>query len=91
MEVASIPAIKELVRMNLGVAVLAPWAAEAELARGSLRMRPVGTKALRRRWVMAHLAGRPLALAEERFFKLCRAQATGLRKVRKDLPAAPRA
>ncbi len=35
MEVASIEAIKELVKLNLGVSVLAPWVANNELQRGS--------------------------------------------------------
>ena len=36
MEVASIGAIKELVKLGLGVSVLAPWAVHHELARGGL-------------------------------------------------------
>lgn len=87
MAVASIPGIKEMVRMNLGIGVMAPWAAESELSKGTLRMRPPGGKALKRRWVIAHLAARALTLGETRFCKLCRAEATGLRKVRKDLPS----
>src|SRR5262249_34823078 len=48
MEVGSIEAMKELVKLNLGVAVLAPWTAEKELARKSLKMRPLGGKPLTR-------------------------------------------
>jgi DNA-binding transcriptional LysR family regulator len=87
MEVANIEATKELVKLNLGVAILAPWTADKELARGTLRMRPLGPRALRRQWVIASLAGRRLTLAEETFCRLCRNVAAGLRMDRRDVPA----
>ena len=86
MEIASIGAIKELVKLNLGVAVLVPWIADKELARGTLCMRPLGAKPLRRQWVVASLAGRRLTLAEETFCRLCRNVAAGLRMDRRDVP-----
>lgn len=89
MEVASVTAIKEMVLLNLGVAVLAPWVVEKELTRGILQMRPIGTRPLRRRWVITHLAAKRLNLAETRFCRLCRNQATALRKDRRELPGTP--
>jgi LysR family transcriptional regulator, low CO2-responsive transcriptional regulator len=86
MEIGSIEAIKELVKLNLGVSVLAPWAADKELARGTLKMRPMSTKPLSRNWAAMHLAGRRLSLAEDTFCKLCRRFATGMRLDRKDVP-----
>jgi DNA-binding transcriptional LysR family regulator len=86
MEIASMEAIKELVKLNLGVSVLAPWAADQELARGTLKMRPLGTKPLARRWAALWLAGRRLTLPEETFCKLCRSHAAALRLDRKDVP-----
>lgn len=86
MEVASIEAIKELVKLNLGVSVLAPWTADKELARGTLRMRPIGPRPLRRQWVVVSLAGKRLGLAEETFCRLCRSVASGLRMDRRDVP-----
>lgn len=86
MEIGSIEAIKELVKLNLGVSVLAPWAADKELARGKLRMRPIGKKKLAREWVVAHARGRRLNMVEESFCRLCRNYATGLRLDRRDLP-----
>ena len=85
MEIGSIEAIKELVKLNLGVSVLAPWTADKELVRGRLKMRPLGTKPVTRQWVVFYLAGRRLTLAEEDFCKLCRRQATGMRLDRKDV------
>jgi LysR family transcriptional regulator, low CO2-responsive transcriptional regulator len=90
MEIASISAIKAMVQLDLGVSVLAPWVVDSELSRGTLKMRPLGSKSLKRHWVIAYLARRRLSLVEERFSVLCRAQVTGLRLDRKDLPETGR-
>jgi len=72
MEIASIEAIKELVKLNLGVAILVPWTARQELKQGALRMRPIGSRPLKRQWAMVCLAGRRMNLIEETFCQLCR-------------------
>lgn len=87
MEVDSIGAIIELLKLNLGVSVLAPWTVEQELTRKTLKMRPVGPKPLRRQWSMISLATRRMTLTEENFCRLCRNQATGMRVDRGDVPA----
>jgi DNA-binding transcriptional LysR family regulator len=86
MEIDSIEAIKELVKLNLGVSVLAPWAVERELVRGTLRMRAPGQRPLRRQWAILSIAGRRLGLVEESFVKQCRLVASSLRLDRKDIP-----
>jgi len=85
MEIGSVEAIKELVKLNLGVSVLAPWTAEKELVQGSLKMRPLGRKPLKRHWIIISLAGRRFTLAEEGFCRLCRRHALGMRLDRKDV------
>lgn len=70
-ELGSMEAIKELVKIGIGAGVLAPWIARAELESGSLISLPLGPRKLRRRWGVAHLKGRRLALAEETFVGLC--------------------
>ncbi len=70
-ELGSMEAIKELVKVGLGAGVLAPWIARRELAEESLVSFPLGPKKLRRVWGVAHLKGRRLALAEETFAGLC--------------------
>lgn len=70
-ELGSMEAIKELVKVGLGAGVLAPWVVRAELENGSLVSLPLGTRKLRRKWGVAHLKGRRLALAEETFVGLC--------------------
>lgn len=71
LELGSMEAIKELVKIGLGVGVLAPWVARAELAAGALVSLPLGKRKLRRRWGVAHLKGRRLSLGEETFTGLC--------------------
>ncbi len=70
-ELGSMEAIKELVKIGLGAGVIAPWIARAELESGSLVSVPLGPRKLKRRWGVAHLKGRRLALAEETFVGLC--------------------
>jgi DNA-binding transcriptional LysR family regulator len=70
-ELGSMEAIKELAKIGLGVGVLAPWIARAELEKGSLVSVPLGSRKLCRCWSVAYLKGRRLALAEETFVGLC--------------------
>ncbi len=71
-ELGSIEAIKELLKRNLGVSILAPWVAERELREQSLVSLPVGQKSLKRTWGILYWRGRRLSLAEETFAGLCR-------------------
>src|SRR4051812_563789 len=87
MEVDSIGAITELLKLNLGVSVIAPWTVEQELTRRALKMRALGSKTLRRQWSVMSLSTRRMTLAEESFCRLCRNQAAGMRLDRGDVPA----
>ena len=90
MEIGSMEAIKEFVRLDLGVAVLPPWVVEREVRRRQLLMRPLGGKPLRRDWAIFHRVGRALSPVEGRFIRLCRGHAAGMRVDRRDLRAARR-
>ncbi|MFA6961898.1 MAG: LysR family transcriptional regulator [Opitutaceae bacterium] len=70
-ELGSMEAIKELVKIGLGAGVLAPWIARSELRSGSLIELPLGKRRLKRRWGVSYLKGRRLPLAEETFVGLC--------------------
>jgi LysR family transcriptional regulator, low CO2-responsive transcriptional regulator len=72
MELGSMEAIKELVRLGLGVGILAPWISEAEVGHRKLMSLPLGRRKLKRRWGILHWRGRRLSLAEETFVNLCR-------------------
>jgi DNA-binding transcriptional LysR family regulator len=72
-ELGSMEAIKELVKIGMGAGVLAPWIAREELANGVLVSLPLGKRKLKRRWGVSFLKGRKLPLAEETFAGLCEA------------------
>ncbi|HEY4300690.1 MAG TPA: LysR family transcriptional regulator [Candidatus Didemnitutus sp.] len=86
-ELGSMEAIKELVKIGLGVGVLAPWVARREFESGALVDLPLGRRKLRRRWCVAHLRSRKLPLGEETFVGLCQAVARDLGHVRRAEPA----
>jgi DNA-binding transcriptional LysR family regulator len=71
MELGSMEATRELVKLGLGVSIVAPWIAQRELAEGTLVSLPLGRRRLRRPWCIMHLHGRRLDLAEEAFIGLC--------------------
>lgn len=68
----SMEAIKELVKLELGVGIAAPWVARHELAKGSLVSFPLGPRKLKRTWGILHWKERRLSLPEEQFISLCR-------------------
>jgi len=77
-ELGSMEAIKELVKLGLGVSILAPWIAQKELSEKSLVALPLGKRKLNRNWGVLHWRGRRLSLAEETFMSLCGAVTQGL-------------
>jgi len=72
LDLGNMEAIKELVKVGLGVSILAPWTARSELAAGALVALPLGRKKLRRRWGILHWQGRRMSLVEETFAGLCK-------------------
>lgn len=88
MELGSMEAIKELVKLELGICVLAPWVAKKELLEGSLVALPLGRRKLKRNWGILHWKGRRLSLPEESFISLCREVSNGLSPVTPDELAA---
>ena len=71
-EFGSMEAIKELVKLGLGVGILTPWIVHQELAERSLVSLPLGRRKLKRNWGVMHWRGKCLSLAEETFVSLCR-------------------
>ena len=71
LDLGNMEAIKELVKLGLGISILAPWSARKELEGKSLFALPLGKRKLKRRWGVLHWRGRRLSLAEETFIGLC--------------------
>jgi DNA-binding transcriptional LysR family regulator len=71
LDLGNMEAIKELVKLGLGISILAPWSCRKELDEGSLVSLPLGKRKLRRRWGVLYWRGRRLSLAEETFIGLC--------------------
>lgn len=70
-ELGSMEATKELVKLGIGVSILAPWIAQREIEEGSLVALPLGRRKLQRRWGILYWRGKRLNLAEETFIGLC--------------------
>jgi DNA-binding transcriptional LysR family regulator len=71
-EIGSEEAIKQFVRLDLGVGLLPKWIAAAEIEQGSLKSLPLGRRHLRRRWGIIHSASRELTFPETVLINLCR-------------------
>ena len=71
-ELGSMEATKELVKLGLGVSIVAPWIARKELQERSLVSLPLGKRKLKRVWGVLYWRGRRLSLAEETFVGLCK-------------------
>ena len=70
-ELGDMGAIKELVKLGLGVSITAHWTARPEVAEKSLVLLPVPGSRLHRSWCIATAAGRELSMAEQTFIGLC--------------------
>ena len=71
-EIANEQAIKEFVRLDLGVGILPRWLAAGDVEQGLLVGLPMGRRRLKRRWGILHGKTRKLSLAESLFINICR-------------------
>jgi LysR family transcriptional regulator, low CO2-responsive transcriptional regulator len=71
-ELRSMEAIKELVKIGIGISILAPWVAEKELADGTLSAFPLGKRKLKRQWGVLHWRNPNLPLPLTQFIEACR-------------------
>jgi len=78
-ELGSMEATKELVKLNIGISILARWIARKEIEDGSLISLSLGARKLQRRWGILKWRGKRLNLAEETFIGLCESAAVPLR------------
>lgn len=65
-------AIKEMAKVGMGVGIVAPWTAAAELEKGELVALPLGHVSHRRSWGSFRHESRQLSMVEEDFLRICR-------------------
>jgi LysR family transcriptional regulator, low CO2-responsive transcriptional regulator len=71
-EIANEQAIKEFIRLDMGVGILPRWLVADEIKEGLLVSLPLGRQRLKRRWGVLHSKGRTLSLADNLFINLSR-------------------
>ncbi len=72
LDLGNMEAIKELVKLGIGISILAPWTAKNEIKAGTLVALPLGKRKLKRRWGILHWEGRRMSMVEETFIGLCK-------------------
>ena len=72
MEVDSEEAIKNLVRLNVGIGLTSAWIARSEIEEGTLTALPLGRRKILRQWGILTSRKRPLSFAENLFVGICR-------------------
>lgn len=88
-EMGSMGAIKEFVKLGLGISIITPWVAKSELLDGSLVALPLGRRKLKRNWGVVHRHGRRLSLLESTFIDLCHAEVSRWTDVPLEVTPAP--
>jgi len=78
MEVRSIEAVRELVKIGLGPGILARWLVRDQIKSGSLIALPLGSRKMVRSWGVAYKKGRCLEVPEQAFSAICVRVAGGL-------------
>lgn len=64
LEFRSMSAIRELVKLNLGIGIVAPWVVRKDLAEGTVMSVPLGRRKLKRTWGVVTRRERRLSLPE---------------------------
>ncbi|MGB0343842.1 MAG: LysR family transcriptional regulator [Coraliomargarita sp.] len=75
-ELGSMEAIKELVKINYGVSMLADWTIQEEVSQGSLARISTGKEKIVRKWCIAHSSEKKLSITEETFLGICQSVTT---------------
>lgn len=77
-EIPSFEIMKQLARLGLGIAIMAPWVASKELGEGSLIAQSPPRARISRQWVVVHQGSRQIRQAEQTFIGLCRMATSAL-------------
>ena len=71
MVLGDMQAIKEMAKLGIGVAIVAPWGAAREIEEGTLKVVPLRKPEIEREWGVFHSPKREPSLVEEAFIGLC--------------------
>jgi len=78
-ELGSMEAIKELIKVNYGLSFVASWIVEAEINGGSLAHISLGRRRIHRHWGICHANEKKLSITEETFLGICESVGAGMR------------
>lgn len=70
-ELGSMEAIKELVKINYGISFMASWTVEDEITRGVLTRIPMGRRKISREWSICFAKEKKLSITEQTFLGIC--------------------
>ncbi|MEM0966268.1 MAG: LysR family transcriptional regulator [Verrucomicrobiota bacterium] len=90
-ELGSMEAIKELVKINYGISFMASWIVQKELAQGSLVRIQLGQRQIRRAWGICYSKDKKLSITEETFLGICESAASTMQTLGSQAPAKKRA
>lgn len=76
--IGDMQAIKEMAKLGIGVGIVAPWVAGAEIADGSLKVVDIDRSGIEREWGVFHSPKREPSLVEEAFIGLCEMAFAGM-------------
>ncbi|WP_269522366.1 LysR family transcriptional regulator [Coraliomargarita parva] len=78
-ELGSMEAIKELIKINYGASFLASWIVEKEINNGSIAHIPLGKRKIERRWSTCYANEKKLSITEETFLGICESVVSTMR------------
>jgi DNA-binding transcriptional LysR family regulator len=79
-ELGSMEAIKELVKINYGISFLASWIVEQEINIGSLVRIHTGKNKILRQWGIGYAKDKKLSITEETFLGICESVAKNIKE-----------
>ena len=89
-ELGSMEAIKELIKINYGISFMANWIVEAEINQGILAHIPMGRRKIQRDWMICYANEKKLSITEETFLGICESVATVMRSTAHTDPSPTR-
>lgn len=79
-ELGSMEAIKELIKINYGLSFVASWIVSDEINKGSISHIQMGRRRLSRQWGICYANEKKLSITEETFLGICRSVADNMKQ-----------